>query len=87
MTAFWDHARAVDAIGVGPVGLDGDGVESLLTDQALGDLRPFPIELVRAVRGLADQNETGVTDQFQQGIVIVGRTPQRVRGLAYSLGQ
>ena len=64
---------AVDAIGVGPVGLDGHGVEPLLADQPLGDLRPLPIKLVRAVRGLADQDETGVADQFQEGIVVVGR--------------
>ena len=64
---------AVDAIGVGPVGLDGHGVEALLADQPLGDLRPLPIELVRAVRGLADQHEAGVADQLEQGIVVVGR--------------
>ena len=78
---------AVDAIGVGPVGLDGHGVEALLADQPLGDLGTLPVELVRAVRGLADQHEAGVADQLQEGIVVVGRAPQRVRGRAQGLDQ
>ena len=43
------HHVAVDSIGVGPVGLDGDRVEALLVDQTLRDARSFAIEIVRAV--------------------------------------
>ena len=48
---------AVDAVGVGPVGLDGDRAEAVLVDQPPGDPGPLAVELVRPVRGLADQDE------------------------------
>ena len=48
---------AVDAIRVRPVGLDRDGGEALLADQPLGDLGALAIELVRAVRRFAEQDE------------------------------
>src|SRR5438046_3362410 len=40
---------AIHAIRIGPVGFDGDDVESALGDQSLRDLRAIAIELVRAV--------------------------------------
>ena len=77
----------VDAIRVGPVGLDGDRIEALLPDQPLGDLGAFPVELVRTVRRLADQHEAGVADPFEQGVVVAGRPDQRLRGLADGGGE
>ena len=77
--------EAVDAIGVGPVGLDGHGVEALLADQPLGDLRTLAIKLVRAVRRLADQDEAGVADQLQEGIIVVGRTRSRCTAVTHGL--
>jgi len=46
----------VDAVGVRPVGLDGDGVEAVL-DEPLRDLPTELVELVRAVRSLAEEDE------------------------------
>src|SRR2546427_4317400 len=40
---------AIDAVGVWPIRLDGDRGETLLLDEALGDLGALPIELVRTV--------------------------------------
>jgi hypothetical protein len=67
----------IDAVGVGPVGLDGDGPESLFDDQALRQDRPFPVELVSAVGGLPDQDERAVSDAFEDGIVIVEGSCER----------
>src|SRR5262249_15385476 len=56
---------AVDSIGVRPVGLDGDRIEALLDDQALRDLGPLPVELMRSVRRLANEHETSIADQLE----------------------
>ena len=53
---------AVHPIGVRPVGLGGDGDETLLLDQPLGDLGARLVELVGPVRTLADEHHSGVTD-------------------------
>jgi hypothetical protein len=58
----------VDAIGVGPVGLDRDGVKTLLLDQSPGDLGPLAVELAGPVRGLDQQDESGVADPIQQEV-------------------
>ena len=50
---------AVDAIGVGPIGLDRHRREVLLLDQAFRYLRPFAVEVVRAVGRLAEQRKSG----------------------------
>ena len=71
---------AVDAIGVRPVGLDGDGGEPLLADQPLGDLGALAVELVRPVRRLAEQHEARVADQIQQRVVVIGRADERISG-------
>jgi len=57
--AFAEH-EAVDAPRVGPIRLDRDGAESALLDQPPRDQRAFPIELVRAVRRVADEHEARV---------------------------
>ncbi len=60
----------VDAVGVGPVALDGDRLESLLLDESSGHVGPSRVELVRAVAGLADQNQSRVTDEIEQLVVV-----------------
>ena len=61
---------AVYAIGIGPVGLDGNGIEPLLRiDRLVICARSRRTR--GAVRGLTDQDETGVADEFEQGIVII----------------
>jgi hypothetical protein len=71
----------VDAIRGGPIGLGGDGNEAPVDDEPLGQLRAFAIELVRAVRRLADEHELRVADGVDGGVVIVGAAVQR-RGTA-----
>ena len=66
------HDVAVDAVGVGPVGLDRDGGEAALVDQAPGDAGSLPVELVGAVRGLADQHEPPVAHEVEQAVVVPG---------------
>jgi len=76
---------AVDAIGVGPVALDRDGAEAALGDQPARDAGARLIELVRAVRGLAQQHEARVADAAQQLVELVvaaaQRNGRRARGL------
>jgi hypothetical protein len=47
----------VDAVGVRPVALDGDGGEAVLGDQPLRDRGALGVELVRPVRCLARQDD------------------------------
>ena len=54
---------AVDAVGVRPVGLDRHGRKAFLFDEPLRDLRALAVELVRAVRRLAEQHEPRVADE------------------------
>jgi hypothetical protein len=77
---------AVDPVSIGPVGLDCDRAESLLLDEALRDERALPVELVRAVRGLADQDELRVPDQLQQPVVIARRTGEWQRRILAARG-
>ena len=60
----------VDAVGVGPVGLDGHGGEALLLDEAPRDERPFAIKLVRPVRRLTEQHDTRVADPMDERVVL-----------------
>src|SRR5207237_1218550 len=69
----------VDAIGIRPICLDIDGVEALLGDESLGDLRAVAVELVRAVRRLADQDEMRVADEREQVVVVAARPGQFVK--------
>jgi hypothetical protein len=49
--------EAVDAVRVGPVGLDGDRGEALFVDQPPRDRGAIGVELVRAVRGFAEEHD------------------------------
>ena len=62
----------VHAIGIGPVGLRGDRAEALLGDQALRDLGPNPIELVRTVRRLSEQDVARRADALQHRPEVLG---------------
>ena len=61
---------AVDAVGVGPIGLDRDGREAFLLDEPLRDLGALAVELVRAVGRLAEQHEARVADQVHERVVV-----------------
>src|SRR5439155_19897249 len=56
----------MNAIGIGPVSLDGDGVKSLLADQAPRDDRSLAIKLVRSVRRLAEEHEPPIPDALEE---------------------
>jgi hypothetical protein len=56
---------AVDAVGIRPVGFDRHGAEAPLLNEPLGDLSPLAVELVRAVRGFAQQHQAGAADLRQ----------------------
>ncbi len=71
----------VHAVGVGPVGLDGDRAAGALGDQALGDLGTFAIELVRSVRGLADQHEACLACAREQPVEVPALAGERVQRL------
>ena len=72
------HDVAIHPIGVGPVRFHRDRGEAALVDQPPGDARPLPVEVVRAVRGLADQDDAAVTDEIQQPVVVVRLSRDRV---------
>ncbi len=64
-------------MGVGPITFDGDGIEAALVDQALRDQGALAVELVRAVGGLAQQDDARVADQLEQPIVVIGGAGER----------
>jgi len=70
---------AVDAVRVGPVGLDRDGVEAALDDQPPGQRGSLAVEVVGAVRRLADQREARVGEQLEERAVVAGRAGERHR--------
>lgn len=61
---------AVEPVGIGPVGLHRDRIETMLDDQPAGDVRTHRIELVRAMAGFAQQYERTVADHLQQRIIV-----------------
>jgi hypothetical protein len=73
---------AIHAIGVRPIGLYSNCRESLFENEPLGNLGPFPVELVGAMRGFAEQNQTSMPDEIEQMIVILVRAPDGTGGFA-----
>jgi len=63
---------AVDAVSVGPIGLDRHGRKTLLLDQPPGDPGALVVEVVRAVGCLAEQHEARSADQLEQRLVVGG---------------
>jgi hypothetical protein len=78
---------AIDAIGVRPVRLDCHCREALLDDQPLRDRRAQPVELVRAVRRLAQQHVVRIADQVEQRVEVARLVAQRLRELAQPVGE
>ena len=75
------HDVAIDPVRVGPVALDRDDGEAELVDQPARDAGPLAVELVSAVRGLADEHELLVADEIEQRVVIVAVTMDPMRGV------
>ena len=69
--------EAVDAPGVGEVGLCCDAAEAEVDDEPLGQLGSPLVELVGAVRGLADEHDAGVARELEDGIEVVHRPCHR----------
>ena len=57
---------AVDPRCVRPVGLERHEPDPATFDQLPGDTRPHPVELGCAMRGLADEDQGGVSDPIEQ---------------------
>src|SRR5919106_2477740 len=74
---------AVDAVRVGPIGFDRDRREAFLLDQPLGDLGALAVELVRAVRRLAEQREARIADQVHERVVVPRSAGQRLGAAAH----
>jgi len=77
---------AIGAIDVRPVALDGDDVEAARRNQRARDVRANVIELVRAVRGFAQQHMVRVADQRQQRVVVARAALQRPSAAAQRIG-
>ncbi len=58
----------VDALGSGPIRLNGDELEAMVFDELAGDARPHAIELRAAMGGLNEQDDACAADALQQGI-------------------
>ena len=79
---------AIDAPGIKPVGLHGNGRKAFFGDQALGDLCPIAIELMGAVRRFFQQGKARRADLTQQLVVLARIAGQwlRVRAQAFQQG-
>src|SRR4029077_19986507 len=62
---------AVNAIRVGPVALNCNRNEAFLFDEALGYARSFTIELMRTVRGFADEYVRCVAYLIEQRVIVL----------------
>jgi hypothetical protein len=74
---------AVHAVRIGPVSLDRHRGEAFFPDEAARDLGAHCVELVRAVRGFADEHDACAADALEQRVVIARRAGERVRGAAH----
>ena len=70
---------AIDAVGVGPVGLDRDCAEAFSVISRLVSSRALPVELVRSVARLADQHAVSSLGELEQRLEITGRARKAVR--------
>src|SRR5205085_2979891 len=68
-------------------GLDRDSSEAFLFNEPFSNLRALRVELMRAVRRLTNQDESGIINQPHQRIIISARTRQRMSGFAYGIAQ
>ena len=77
--------KTVYPVGIRPVGLSGNALETFFRNQPFGDLRAPAVELMRAVRGFADQDKSGIPNKLKQRIVIVHSSAQRYGRVADGL--
>ena len=77
--------EAVHAPRIRPVGLNRHGMETQFRNQPLRDLGPDGIKFVRAVRGLADKNDPGISASFNHGVVVGGSACEWLGGISNSL--
>ena len=73
--------EAIDAVGVGPIRFDGDGVESSLLDESAGDVRALRVELVGAVRRLSEKDDLRSIESLQQWTDVGRFASQRECGM------
>jgi hypothetical protein len=69
---------AIDGVSVGPVGFHRHAGETFFVNEPLRDLGTLAVELVRAVRRLAEQREARLADPIHQRIVVAGSAGQRM---------
>jgi len=69
----------IDPCGIRPVGLDGDHREPMLLNEPTSDCSTGTIEFRRAVSGLAQENDLGVTEAIETGAELVGLLGMRQR--------
>ena len=81
------HHVPVHPIGVGPVPFDRHHGEPQFVDEPASDARPLPIELVGAVRRLADQHDPPIPDETEERVVVLGHTCHRPRCPVEHLGR
>ena len=72
---------AVDAVGVRPIGFDGNRVETLFRDEPARDRGALAVELVGAVGGLADQHEASAPEPLDQPVVIAPAALKRLEDI------
>lgn len=63
---------AIDGLGVGPVGLDGDDVEAVVGDEVFCQLGAGGVEFRGAVGGVADEDDFGGRSQEGGGELVEG---------------
>ena len=69
----------IHAVGVRPIGFNGYRAEAFLDDQTLGDLRALVIEVVGAVRSLAEEDESRIANEVEQWAVVSFAAIEMVR--------
>src|SRR3954471_8716125 len=74
--------EAVDAVGIGPVRLDRNSVESSFLDETARDGGALRIELMRAMRRLADKDDLRTFETQQQRIEVARFGMERECGMS-----
>src|SRR5215212_3926995 len=74
--------EAVDAVGIGPVRLDRYSVESSFLDETAGDVGALRIELMRAMRRLADKDDLRTFESLQQRTDVARFATERECGMS-----
>src|SRR5438876_6798366 len=75
----------VHTVRIGPIRLGRDDVELFGLYEGGGEVRADSIELIRAVRRLADQDQARIADEIEQRRKAVGRWREPERGMTNSI--